>query len=167
MPARRSLAEIYYRDVGDLAQAIEEYKALKKEDLTTEGRQEAGFTLAELYFKRNDLQAALYEFREVAANNTEPHLRDRANLKMGVIYQLQSNHQASITPYGQVINGSQCKECRYQARLGLVGAYEGQGDFDKALETLSNMDRSDGSEEWEEFKAREIKRIEGKRSVLQ
>lgn len=163
LSARRSLGEIYLREVGDLTQAIEEYKALREEERSDKERQETTFILAEIYFKRNDLSPALDEFRKAAESPGDPHLQDKANLKIGNICQLQRNQRAAVAPFEKVVDHTQCAECRHQAQIGLVDAYEAQERFDAAIRILNTMQ---GATELEFFKAREIKRIEEKRSVL-
>lgn len=161
--ARRCLGEIYLRDIGDLSQAIEEYTSLRQEEQTSKERQEVGFTLGEIYFRRNELALSLEEFRRVAEDPSNPHLQDKANLSIGSIYQLQRKQSSAVTPFEKVLEHTQCAECRHQARLGLVDVYEAQEKFDAALRILGSIE---GSADLDDFKKREIKRIEEKRSVL-
>jgi outer membrane protein assembly factor BamD (BamD/ComL family) len=161
--ARRCLGEIYLRDVGDLSQALEEYSNLRREEQADKERQEVSFTLGEIHFRRNELAQSLGEFRRVADDPSNAHLQDKANLSIGSIYQLQRKQSSAVIPFEKVLEHTQCAECRHQARLGLVDVYEAEEKFDAALRILSGIG---GSAELDDFKKREIKRIEEKRSVL-
>jgi tetratricopeptide (TPR) repeat protein len=161
--ARRNLGDIYLRDVGDQGQALEEFKALCAEARTDKDRQEAELSLAEVYFKRNELPLALEQYQRVAEASADPHLAAKANLRIGSLHQLEHNFQAALPAYEAVLAGTPCPECRHQAQMGLLDSYENLERFEEATRVLDSMD---GDSQLEAFKTSERRRIEEKKSVL-
>jgi outer membrane protein assembly factor BamD (BamD/ComL family) len=161
--ARMSLAEIYIREVEDLGQALEMHKAMYSEAQNESERQETGFQLAEAHLKRNEIALALGVFERVAQGKADEHMQDKAFLRIGQIQQMQRNPQAASAAFEKVIQHTQCDECRFQAKIGLVDVLEGQEKFDAAIAVLASIQ---GTPEMESMKVKEIKRIAEKRSVL-
>lgn len=161
--ARRNLGEIYLRDVGDHAMALEEFKALAEEARNDQERQEAGLLLAEVHFKRNELPKALAEYQRVTQASGDPHLAAKAHLRIGSLHQLEHNFQAALPAYQKVLAETPCPECRHQAQMGLLDSLENLERFEEAMTVLNSME---GDAQMEAFKVSERRRIEEKKSVL-
>ncbi len=156
--ARLQLAGIYANELGDLTQAISEYdRILEWEDL--ENRPEVQFERANAYFKKEDFERALRELRRIEESGITGHFQDKVLLKIGSIYQIRKRFEEAVAPFERVAE-SPCLECRRQAILSLADTYENLFDFDRAIETIRRLDRS---EENDELISREVARLESKR----
>jgi tetratricopeptide (TPR) repeat protein len=142
--AHRQLAEIYANEIIDLDQAIAQYdELLKLHDL--EDRSNILFQRADLYFKKEDFDRALREFRALEDTRLDDHLADQISLKIGDIYQIQKKFDWAVEPFGKAIR-SKWPECRRRAILSLAETYENLFEFDKAIEMIGRLDRTQENE---------------------
>jgi len=163
LEARERLAEIYYQDVGDLEQALSEYKSLRSGLMDSRNRQKCSFQIAQIYLRQNQLEKALQEYREVVNIKGNTDFREKALLKIGNINLLLGKYQEAETPLIEVTRTAKSDDIRHQANLGLVDIWESTDKYEKALETLEAMR---GDAEFEVFKQEEQKRIKEKAGIL-
>ncbi len=150
--AHQQLATIYENEIGDLTQAVYEYdRLLQARDL--ENRPEVQFRRANLYFKMQRFDAAWRELRRMEEAGVSGHLADQVYLKLGVIDQIRRQYGDAVS-YFQRVAEAPCPECRRRAILNLAETYEALFDFDKAVEALGRLDKSD-----RELVEREVSRI--------
>ncbi len=139
--ARQQLAGIYENEIGDLTQAVSEYdRILQAREL--ENRAEIQFRRANAYFKMQHYDAAWRELRRMEEAGVSGHLADQVRLKLGSISQIKRQYGEAV-PYFQRVIEAPCPECRRRAILSLAETYEALYDFDKAIETLAKLDKSD------------------------
>jgi tetratricopeptide (TPR) repeat protein len=139
--ARQRLAAIYEDEIGDLSQAILEYdRILQAENI--ENRPEMQFRRANTYFKMQRYDTAWRELRRMEEAGVSGHLADQIYLKLGNINQIKRQYGDAV-PYFQRVTGAACPDCRRRAILNLADTYEALYDFDKAIDTLGKLDKSD------------------------
>jgi len=144
LQAREKLAEIYANEMGDFTQAIFEYEKLL-ESPNLENRAETRFQMACAYFKINDFDRALREFRRILDQGISGHLVDQVNLKIASIYQIRKRYEDALEPL-QATSVSPCLECRQRAILSLTDTYESLFDFERAIESIKRLDRTPDNE---------------------
>ena len=139
--ARQQLADIYENEIGDLTQAIYEYdQILEAKDL--ENRAEMQFRRANAYFKLQRFDTAWRELRRMEEAGMSGHLADQIYLKLGNIDQIKKQYRDAVS-YFQRVAEAPCPECRRRAIMNLAESYEALYDFDKAIDTLGKLDKSD------------------------
>ncbi len=163
LEAKERLAEIYVQDVGDLEQALSEYKALRIEQSDRKQRQKSTYQIGLIYLKQNQFEKALQELEDVAKMKGEEDLRERALLKIGTIHTFLGNYSDAEAPLLEIEKSAKADEVRMQAKQALVDVWEAMEKYDKALDVLNSMS---GGAEVETFKREEQKRIREKAGIL-
>jgi tetratricopeptide (TPR) repeat protein len=163
LEAKERLAEIYNQDVGDLEQALSEYKALRIQQTDPKQRIKSTFQIAGIYLRQSHFEKALQEFEDVAKFKGDNELREKSLLKIGTIHLFLGNYTEAEGPLVEVNRSAKSEEVRQQARLGLVDVWESMEKYDRALEVLKSMS---GGAEVETFKLEEQKRIREKAGIL-
>ncbi len=152
--ARQQLANIYENEIGDLTQAINEYdQILESKDL--ENRAEMQYRRANAYFKLQRYDTAWRELRRMEDAGVSGHLADQVFLKLGNIDQIKRQYRDAVA-YFQRVAEAPCPECRRRAILNLAESYEALYDYDKAIDALRKLDKSD-----KQLEAQEVARLDG------
>ncbi len=155
--ARQQLAGLYENEIGDLTQAISEYDRIL-ESGGLENRAELQFRRANAYFKMQRYDTAWRELRRMEESGVSGHLADQVSLKLGNIDQIKRQYKDAVSYFERVV-GAPCPECRRRAILSLADTYEALYDFDKAIETLGKLDKTDKElAKSETARLRELKR---------
>jgi tetratricopeptide (TPR) repeat protein len=160
--ARRSLAEIYANEIGDLTQAIAEYDKILDSG-RAENPDQIRFERANAYFRKEDFNQALPEFRRLEESGLDGHMSDQVELKIGAIYMIYKRFEDAQVAFEKAAR-SNCLECRQRAIRNLAETYENLYEFDRALEVIGRLDPTP---ENQQYMAREMARIEGKKRRLQ
>ncbi len=159
---RRQLAAIYANEVIDLDQAIAQYdKLLEVKNL--QNRAEIVFQRADAYFKKEDYDRALRELHGLEEAGISGHMADQVSLKIGNIYQVRKQFESAVEPFRKVL-AAECPECRRRAVLNLTDTYENLFEFDKAIETIQKLDRTEDNEA---FIRREVDRLNNRRKAVE
>lgn len=134
------LAEIFALELNEPVKAIEHWQLALQMDLLPEKRQEIEFRIADSHFKRGETEVALGEFTKLSAAAVDPHLKRRIQLRIATIMQVRKDHNEAIKRFLQVLEGTECDDCRLQAQLGLIESYEVQDQLTEAIKVAEQID---------------------------
>ena len=129
------LAEIHEVELKDLPRAIGYLRQTLTLGETPDFRRRAHFRLGGLHLKLNQLQEALLHLKFLTQGSPEDHLAQQSRARVGKIYQIQREFEQSITYFQEVLDYTDCTDCRVEAHLGLIESYEFLGELEKAIET--------------------------------
>lgn len=127
------LAEINETSFKDLPQAINHWKQALLTDSSVRLRREVTFKIASAYLKMGKFEEAREQFHRLTVDETRDHLSEQATVRVGAILQIKRDHQEAVGYFQQVLNNSQCLECRVQARLGLIESLEYMDEIPRAI----------------------------------
>ncbi len=127
------LAEINETSFKDLPQAINHWKQALLTDSSIRLRREVTFKIASAYLKMGDFDEAREQFSRLIDDETRDHIFEQATVRVGAILQIKRDHQGAVGYFQQVLDDSQCLECRVQARLGLIESLEYMDEIPRAI----------------------------------
>ena len=128
------LAEIHEVELNDLPQAIEYLSQILKLGVGPDFRRRLHFRFGSIYLKLNQFQEALLHLKFLAQGGPEDHLAQQSRARVGKIFQIQREFEQSITYFQEVLDYTDCNNCRVEAHLGLIESYEFLGELQKAIE---------------------------------
>lgn len=137
------LAEIHEVELADLPRAIAYWNQILTLNMPLEFRRQARFQIGNAYFKLNQFEEAFQTFQLLMEDGNDDQISDRARARVGTIMQIQNQYERSVEYFNQVLENTDCSECRRAARLGLIESYEFLGDLSKAMEIAQTIPASE------------------------
>jgi len=139
------LAQIHEVELADLPQAIACWNQLLSLDLPLERRRQVHFYIGNAHFKLNQFEKALGEFEFLMNGGQVDDLTDRSRAQAGTIMQIQNRYEESLEYFNEVLEKTNCSDCRRTARLGLIESYEFLGQLSMAMEVAQTIPTSEFS----------------------
>lgn len=157
------LGQIYESEIGDVRQAIRAWEQIPNTSSNGGGDYlEVRLKIADGYFKLNEFDKALLEYQKIVPHR-KTHAADKANLKIGAIYQMLRKYESALPPLLQVAENTTCDQCRYAAQVQLIDTYENLEEFDKALDMAKKIDPTISANG---FKEKEVARLSKKKQKI-
>lgn len=162
------LGQIYESDWRDERRAVEMWEEsikIRPEApvvLTTEQYLGVLSKIADGYFKLNEFDRALTVYQRIADDYTGTHNADQANVKLGVILQMQRLYRLSLKPLQAAAASTRCVDCRFMAQTALIDAYEGLEDLASALKVVDALTPSPGQEDFPRMERTRLRRKQGR-----
>ena len=139
------LAQIHEVELVDLSKAIACWNQLLGLDLPLERRRQVRFYIGNAHFKLNQFEKALGEFEALMNDGQMDDIVDQARARAGTIMQIRNRHEKSVEYFAEVLEKTNCADCRRTARLGLIESYEFLGELSKAMEVAQTIPTSEFS----------------------
>jgi len=133
------LAEINEASLKDLPEAIRHWKQALLTDSSVRLRREVTFKIASAYLKLGSFDEAREQFGQLTGDETRDHLCEQAMVRVGAILQIKRDHKEAVGYFQQVLNDTQCVECRVQARLGLIESLEYMDEIPAAIDAVQGF----------------------------
>ncbi len=137
------LAQIHEAELGDLPKAIACWNQLLSLDISRETLRQARFNIGNAHFKLNQFEKALGEFQVLMNDGQAGEVTDQARARAGTIMQIQTRYEKSVEYFTEVLEETNCSDCRRTARLGLIESYEFLGQLPKAIEVAQTIPTSE------------------------
>ncbi len=137
------LAQIHEVELADLPKAIGCWNQLLSLNFPLERRRQVRFLIGNAHFKLNQFNKALVEFELLMNAGQSDDITDQARARAGTIMQIQSRHEESVEYFAEVLETTNCSDCRRTARLGLIESYEFLGELSKAMEVAQTIPTSE------------------------
>ena len=137
------LAQIHEVELADLPQAIACWNQLLSLDIPLEQRRQVAFFIGNAHFKLNQFNRALVEFELLMNDGQSDDITDQARARAGTIMQIQNRYEESVEYFSEVLETTNCSDCRRTARLGLIESYEFLGELSKAMEVAQTIPTSE------------------------
>jgi tetratricopeptide (TPR) repeat protein len=122
--AHLKMAEIYDRELNEIERARRHWERALLTGLEEAKSWEIRFKIADCFFKTEQFEEAAERFRSIAEIAADKHIAERALLRLGTIHQLAKEYEEAIGFQTQVLESTDCGDCRLQAQLGLIESYE-------------------------------------------
>jgi len=158
---RFKLAEIYERELYDPARALEHLVAVRLSLSAADRDDEIQFRIADAYFRMGNFETAVRHFKDVIRESDDPHLAQKALLRLGTVMQIQKRYVDSIEYFQRVLEVTDCGDCSLQARMGLIESLEHEDRIDEAIRLAEQLDGS--GPESEELRGILLQRLKEKR----
>lgn len=142
------LAQLYERDLKDIRKAIE---VLEEISLRTPSRNEwrrVRLEIATDYFRLDEFDQALLEYKRLIDDQPKEKFSDEARLKMAAIFEIRKQWREATAQLREVIDHSQCAECKRHAQFEIVDCYESLEQYDQALAVLESISPSPEDKEF-------------------
>ena len=139
------LAQIHEVELDDLPQAIDYWNQLLSFDFPMERRRQVRFYIGNAHFKLNEFEKALGEFKVLMSDGQVDDITDQARARAGTIMQILNRYEESVEYFTEVLEKTNCSDCRRTARLGLIESYEFLGQLPKAMEVAQTIPTSEFS----------------------
>ncbi len=141
--ARAMLAEIHESALQDPSRALEYWQALNRPGVDAGLRRQALYRSGRALFELSRFGEARDALERVSASEPRDYLTQQADLRMGIMLQLQEQYELSLPHFLAVLSIEDCADCRLQAQLGLIESYEFLDDLDSALRIAHQLDGED------------------------
>ncbi|MEE2839371.1 MAG: tetratricopeptide repeat protein [Acidobacteriota bacterium] len=137
------LAQIHEVELADLPKAIACWNQLLTLDISRETLRQVRFSIGNAHFKLNQFEKALGEFQLLMNDEQVGDVTDQARARAGTIMQIQTRYEESVEYFSEVLEETNCSDCRRTARLGLIESYEFLGELSKAIEVAQTIPTSE------------------------
>ena len=137
------LAQIHEVELGDLPKAIACWNQLLSLGLPREQRRQIRFYIGNAHFQLNQFEKALGDFEFLMNAGPVDDITDQARARAGTIMQIQNRYEESVEYFSEVLEKTNCSDCRRTARLGLIESYEFLGELSRAMEVAQTIPKSE------------------------
>jgi len=126
-----------------LPKAIAWWNQLLSLGLPLEQRRQIRFYIGNAHFQLNQFEKALGDFEFLMNAGQVDDITDQARARAGTIMQIQNRYEESVEYFSEVLEKTNCSDCRRTARLGLIESYEFLGELSKAMEVAQTIPKSE------------------------
>ncbi len=134
------LAEIHESAFQDPNQALLYWMELDRPRVAPQLRRHALYRTGRALFELSRFDEAKSVLIQVCDGNQRDYLAQQANLRLGIMHQLQERYEQSLGYFLAVLAIMDCTDCRLQAQLGLIESYEFLNDLDSAVKIAHQLD---------------------------
>lgn len=136
--ASKKLAALHEK-TGNLQAAIASWRKAMESPQAAREQAELKFRLGESLLQYNRFEEAREYYQQVTAVEQRGHTREQALLRIASIDQMHRRWTDTLQGFREVLERSQCKECRLRAHLGLIDSYESLEDYASAGAVLKSI----------------------------
>lgn len=138
---QKRVADSYFES-SEYAQAVIEYQRILSKPDFVDGRYEVLITLAKSYYFLRRFDQAMVEIKKVIQSAPTPELRFQGQLLVADIFSGNKQYKESLEIFSKIQNEDAEFYKKNNLALNVALIYEEMEDFDKAINVLKNMDRS-------------------------
>ena len=132
-------AEIYQNVVGDMAEAVRQWKSIIQRYPRDPEIPRFRMSLADCYVKLDQYEVALLELKNLLTQTSDAHIRQQATIHIAAIYYLRKSYKEARATLEPVVASPHCDDCRTTALLIYSDVLEIQEDYDKAVDILGQI----------------------------
>ncbi len=138
--ARTALAELYFRE-GQTALAQTELLRVVEGDPSPDARAQALLILGDIYRAQWRLDDAKARYQEVITKHPESSAINPARVHLGILLNETGKHSEAMELFKKTLADKSVADSGliYSAELGLGAAYEGSGDYDRAVRQFERL----------------------------
>lgn len=133
------LAELYERDLQDYRKAIEVLEQISLRTPSREDWRRVRFEIADDYFRLDEFDQAIIEFKKLIADQPAEHRSDEARLKLAAIYEIRKQWANAVDQLQEVVDRTNCGECRRHAQFEIVDCLASQEHYSQAIAALKQI----------------------------
>jgi outer membrane protein assembly factor BamD (BamD/ComL family) len=155
------LAELYERDIQDYRKAIDVLEQISRHTPSRDDWRRIRYKIATDYFHLDQFDQAIIEFKKLIQDQPEEHRSDEARIKLAAIYEIRKQWHDAVVQLQDIIDHSNCEECRRHAQLEIVDCYVSQERPDLAIAALKKINPRP---EDRDFVAQRLAELENRRN---
>ena len=155
--AQKNVAQIYFENLQDYAQAVQEIEKILKLNLPPEEAFRYRLNLAKSHFQLNNLEQAASEIDVILSKKLrDDDIFDAKQVKANIEVAAK-NLPAAAQIWEEILKQFPDRAKREKVAMNLVVCYEEMKDFTKAIEALEFMKADDPNPEFIELRIQKLK----------